>query len=192
MSNIVVDILKSVMARTAPVDPTEAITQALILEAPRPIWGGVQYEVAKALEIRAKMDGCTKVKARYSGDKATPAYIEHNAEISALAPGGDVDSVADAWTLEDFKQDFQSRRRAADEAFAKLSREMAPLKAKITAALLQYRDEVVAELAEQEKAAWGRFGLAHRESELLALLRSLDAYITNGGKAFSMILQATK
>ena len=139
-------------------------------------------DLPKARELLAKMAGCQNTIATFSADKAEREYQAQQAKFAAAAPVA-IAAEDNAWTLLDWLDDYEHRRRAAQAAFSKLSRELAPLEHRIMQRFCELAGDIVAKLEATEAADCAAFGQTWEPSPLVRKLRGTFDYARNRGLA---------
>ena len=139
-------------------------------------------DLPAARALLAKMEGCQRTIAVFSANKAEREFQAQQARFAtsapvAIAPGDD------AWTLLDWLDDFEHRRRAALSAFDKLSRELAPLENRIMQQYCELAGDIVAKLEATEAADCAAFGQTWEPSPLVRKLRGTFDFARNRGLA---------
>lgn len=139
-------------------------------------------DLPKARELLAKMAGCQNTIATFSADKAEREYQAQQAKFAGAAPTS-IDAESDGWSLVEWLDDFEHKRRASLSAFDKLARELAPLENRIMQRYCELAGDIVAKLEATEAADCAAFGQTWEPSPLVRKLRGTFDYARNRGLA---------
>ena len=146
-------------------------------------------DLPAARALLAKMEGCQNTIATFSADKAEREFQAQQAKFATSAPVA-IAAGDDAWTLVDWLDDYEHRRRAALSAFSKFERELAPLENRIMRQYCELAGDIVAKLEAREAAESAAFGQSWEPSWLVHKLRATFDYARNRG--LKTILELTK
>jgi len=125
----------------------------------------------KINELQAEWKRCQETVNASTPDKAKRAYFDNQKTLGERISAGKT-ADQDAWSLEDWQEDFAERMAAAKRRAADISRTAWEISRPVVMAYIVLTHQVADKLSADEKRAFDQYGIPYTPSPVVTAIRA--------------------
>ena len=157
--NTFIDKLAAATGLKAPSKPKgsdfEVITDALVTLALPDLQRAIPDVMKQAVATEQAKKQCQRLIHDSGEDAAMSAFLKQQTDLAEQAANGKLTS-DDVWDLEDFREDFANRRRAALDAWTTIDKAQEPTRTEVVARFLEIVGSYISEVEANDRASYAR------------------------------------